>query len=200
MTVSAAGLVPTRSLRRPAVPRYDLPNAAPEPLRLVQRFVNTSDREHGREWLGSPAELSAWMEEHGLGAGRSHGTDVGKAIELREALRALLRANNRGPDPGEAVAVVNRIARDTVVVEAAPAGRAVLAPSGAGVDGALGRITATALTAMLDGTWLRLKVCRKCEWAFYDYSKNRSGSWCSMQLCGNRLKTRAYRKRRSRRP
>jgi len=62
----------------------------------------------------------------------------------------------------------------------------------------LGEVTAITLKAMLDGTWPRLKVCRKCEWAFYDYSKNRSGSWCSMQLCGNRLKTRAYRSRRAR--
>ena len=57
-------------------------------------------------------------------------------------------------------------------------------------------MTAISLTAMLDGSWLRLKVCRNCEWSFYDNSKNRSGSWCSMQLCGNRLKTRAYRTRR----
>ena len=57
-------------------------------------------------------------------------------------------------------------------------------------------VIAVALTTMLDGTWRRLKVCRNCQWAFYDTSKNRSGSWCSMQLCGNRLKTRAYRTRR----
>jgi predicted RNA-binding Zn ribbon-like protein len=48
---------------------------------------------------------------------------------------------------------------------------------------------------MLDGSWSRLKACRQCGWAFYDYSRNRSGSWCSMQLCGNRTKTRAYRRR-----
>jgi predicted RNA-binding Zn ribbon-like protein len=34
-----------------------------------------------------------------------------------------------------------------------------------------------------------------CRWAFYDYSKNRSASWCLMQLCGNRRKIRAYRER-----
>jgi predicted RNA-binding Zn ribbon-like protein len=32
--------------------------------------------------------------------------------------------------------------------------------------------------------------------SFYDYSPNRSAAWCSMQLCGNRAKTRAYRRRR----
>jgi predicted RNA-binding Zn ribbon-like protein len=49
---------------------------------------------------------------------------------------------------------------------------------------------------MLDGTWVRLKACRNCHWSFYDYSPNRSATWCSMQLCGNRTKTRAYRSRR----
>jgi predicted RNA-binding Zn ribbon-like protein len=51
---------------------------------------------------------------------------------------------------------------------------------------------------MVDGSWSRLKACRNhgCRWAFYDYSRNRSASWCSMQLCGNRTKTRTYRRRR----
>jgi predicted RNA-binding Zn ribbon-like protein len=52
---------------------------------------------------------------------------------------------------------------------------------------------------MADGSWSRLKTCRNhgCRWVFYDLSKNRSASWCSMQLCGNRRKTRVYRARRS---
>ena len=62
---------------------------------------------------------------------------------------------------------------------------------------ALGVIAGAAvLAAMLDGTWSRLKACRNCCWSFYDYSPNRSATWCSMQLCGNRKKTRAYRSRR----
>ena len=32
-----------------------------------------------------------------------------------------------------------------------------------------------------------------CRWAFLDTSKNRSRAWCSMSVCGNRTKTRAYR-------
>jgi predicted RNA-binding Zn ribbon-like protein len=160
------------------VPNYDLPNAAPEPLRLVQQFVNTIDLEHEREWMTS------WLDEHGLAA-----TDFGRATSLREALRTLLRANNGGDPSPDATAIVSAAARD-VGVELRD-GKVVLV----GAD-AIGEVTAVVLTAMLDGTWPRLKVCRKCAWSFYDYSKNRSGSWCSMQLCGNRLKTRAYRKRR----
>ena len=57
-------------------------------------------------------------------------------------------------------------------------------------------VVAAAFGAMLDGSWARLKACRNCHWSFYDYSPNRSAAWCSMQLCGNRAKTRAYRRRK----
>jgi predicted RNA-binding Zn ribbon-like protein len=52
---------------------------------------------------------------------------------------------------------------------------------------------------MANGTWERLKACAlhdTCEWAFYDWSKNRSGTWCDMKVCGNRSKARAYRERK----
>ena len=160
------------------MPNYDLPNPAPEPLRQVQLFVNSTDREHGKEWL------PAWLAEHGLGD-----AELDRAVALREAFRSLLHCNNVGGDATDAVAVVNEAARGVCAQVEDGAVRL------SGSD-ALGEVTAIALTAMLDGTWSRLKVCRKCEWAFYDTSKNRSGSWCSMQLCGNRQKTRAYRDRR----
>ena len=160
------------------MPNYDLPNPAPEPLRGVQLFVNSIDREHDREWL------PGWLEEHGLPQ-----SEFDRAAALREALRALLYVHNVGGAAPEASAYVNEAAR---AVRVELRGEEVVL---AGAD-PLGEVIAVALTAMLDGTWKRLKVCRNCQWAFYDTSKNRSGSWCSMQLCGNRLKTRAYRTRR----
>jgi len=50
---------------------------------------------------------------------------------------------------------------------------------------------------MAAGNWSRLKVCANetCQLAFYDSSRNRSGRWCSMATCGNRMKGRAYRQR-----
>ena len=164
------------------MPRYDVPNAAPEPLRLVQRFVNTVDRENRREWLGTPEETTAFF-------GRP--VDVAEAHELREALRLLLRANNDLPLDGAARAVVDRFA-ERLRLRVADDGRPEIA-----ADDPLGEVLAVAFTAMLDGTWPRLKCCRNCTWAFYDYSRNRSAGWCSMQLCGNRAKTRAYRGRRA---
>jgi predicted RNA-binding Zn ribbon-like protein len=169
------------------VPRYDVPKAAPEPLRLVQRFVNTVDHENHREWIGTAAELAEF-----LGCDEAE-VDVERAHELREALRMLLRANNGASLDAGALGVVNRAAA-AVRLSLDDGGRLTV-----GAEDPLARVVAVAFEAMLDGTWGRLKACRNCKWAFYDYSKNRAASWCSMQLCGNRLKTRAYRSRRAHR-
>jgi len=169
-------------------PRYDVPNAAPEPLRFVQRFVNTVNLESGEDWL------ARWFEDEGVAAATA---DLERARTVREAIRELLYANNRqGPD-AEARAVLTSAA-DAAAFTIDFSGPAFAARA-AGVDGAVGRVLSVAFLAMLDGSWPRLKCCRNhhCRWAFYDYSKNRSASWCSMQLCGNRTKTRAYRARQA---
>jgi predicted RNA-binding Zn ribbon-like protein len=162
------------------MPRYDVPNAAPEPLRRVQLLVNSRDVEHGTEWLPD------WLSERGLDE-----TALERARSLREALRALVLANNGIPAAPEAYAAVNdAAARLTLRIGDDGALRV------AGGEDALDEVVAVALTAMLDGSWSRLKACRNCCWSFYDKSPNRSATWCSMQLCGNRKKTRAYRARK----
>lgn len=179
-------------------PRYDVPKAAPAPLRLVQRFVNSSDRENEREWLSSPAALAAWLAEAGLPIdGAPTDDDVRRAVELREALRDLLQANNGGEASSKSVTTVNEAARTARIgVELDPAGQVRLMTPARGADAALGAIVAVSFSAMLDGSWSRLKACRNCHWIFHDFSRNRSARWCSMTLCGNRLKTRSYRRRK----
>src|SRR5690348_16732207 len=169
------------------MPRYDVPKAAPEPLRLVQLFVNTVDREHGREWIGSVQALRSWLRERGLSSRGIDTAALARAHEVREALRELLLANNGEAWDGRALDVVG----------SAGVGARLTGPAAIELRGAspLDEIVAVAYGAMLDGTWSRLKACRNCRWAFYDYSKNRSAGWCSMLLCGNRAKTRAYRRR-----
>jgi hypothetical protein len=101
---------------------------------------------------------------------------------------------------GEAIRTLNRAAgRAGLTVRFGEDGCAALSPIAGGVDGALGRVLAAVHAGMEEGTWGRLKTCRNqgCVWAFYDRSKNRSGRWCSMGVCGNRIKTRAYRRRTS---
>jgi predicted RNA-binding Zn ribbon-like protein len=182
-------------------PRYDLPKAAPPPLRLVQLFVNTVDLEHGREWLADPGALAAWAREQRLVAAgtRFSRNDLGRALELREALRAVLRANGDSKREQAALEILTRAAgraRLTVVFERGSP--PTLVPRAGGIDRLCGQLVSVAVGAMLDGSWGRLKACRNCRWAFFDESRNRSARWCSMQLCGNRLKTRAYRRRQRR--
>jgi predicted RNA-binding Zn ribbon-like protein len=159
-------------------PRYDVPKAAPAPLLEVQQFVNSVDLEHDLDWL------PAWLAERGLAG------ELERACALREALRMLVLGNNGAPLEQPALEVLNGAA-GRLALRLGDDGHLRV---GAGSD-ALDGIVSIALGAMLDGSWPRLKACRNCCWSFYDYSPNRSARWCSMQLCGNRKKTRAYRRR-----
>ncbi|MGH3715275.1 MAG: CGNR zinc finger domain-containing protein, partial [Micromonosporaceae bacterium] len=71
------------------------------------------------------------------------------------------------------------------------------ARDGGSVDGVLAMLLGAVAEAVAAGTWARLKACRNphCRWAYYDQSRNRSRSWCSMETCGNRAKARAFRER-----
>src|SRR5262249_48330446 len=134
-----------------------------------------------------------WFDEEGVAV--PAGDELDRARVVREAIRELLYENNRQRGDGDARVVLTGAAdRAGLTIDFSSPRLAVRAPGG---DGAVRRVLAVAYLAMLDGSWPRLKCCRNhhCRWSFYDYSKNRSASWCSMQLCGNRTKTRAYRAR-----
>jgi len=173
---------------------------APGGLGLVQSLVNTIDREHGPDLFDEVAGLQDWLAARGL---LEPGAEVGeaeldRARELREALRSLLLANNGEPDdPTARVVLETAAARAELRAGFAPGGPE-LVPAAGGVDGALGRVTAAAFAAMLDGSWPRLKACPRdeCGWAFFDRSSNASATWCSMSVCGGRVKSGAYYRRR----
>ena len=186
--------IPTTTSREPA----------PGDLGILQRFVNTTDLEEGTELFDSAASLRRWLAGQGLIApnARVGEADLRRAVEVREAFRALLHANNGAPVDPATVATIDSAARAAVLaVRWGEDGRAELAPAKRGLDGAIGRLVAIAYAAMVDGTWERLKACPEasCEWAFYDRSRNRSSTWCSMAVCGNRAKARAFRERHARR-
>jgi len=173
---------------------------APGDLALIQEFVNSTNVGTGREDLVSPEQMVAWFSRHGLptGSGLPSMADVRRTIELREAIRRVLLANGGGSVDPEAVETLNRTVRTAQLGFTFSCDReARLEPSAQGIDGALGRLVAIIADAMAHGTWARLKACPDdhCLWAFYDYSKNRSGRWCTMRVCGNRLKARTFRSR-----
>jgi len=175
----------------------------PHALDLVIDFVNTLDVEAGTDVLSTPRDLSAWLTDARLLAPSAEQPDAAghlHALALREALRALMLANNGGTPDAHAGAELERAARDGELgVHFADSGTVSLAPGANGLAGALARLLIPVADAFGDGSWQRVKACRSpdCQWAFYDRSRNRSGVWCEMAICGNRTKVRAYRDRAS---
>ncbi|HMK91400.1 MAG TPA: CGNR zinc finger domain-containing protein [Thermoleophilia bacterium] len=194
-----AGVIPSETQAGQATSN---PREAPGDLALVRAFINTMDFDERVETFSSPEALRDWLVAHSLARpddAVSQG-DVERAVSLREALRALILANNDGTPPApQAVATVNEISEQfNLVTRFDAAGEAALEPACSGADGGLARLLAIVYQAGVDGTWSRLKACRNdtCLWAFYDASKNRSRHWCSMESCGSQVKARAYRARK----
>ncbi len=177
--------------------------AAPPPLDLVQDFVNTEIPEWARDDIATPELLAGWLRDRGLlGAGDAvSADDFVAARELRSGLRSLALLNTTG----ETAAVDLQARLDSAFsscelrVEADATGRLRLVPAGPPGLRALAAIAAVVVEAQTAGTWGRLKACLKesCAWLFYDGSRNRSSLWCSMSICGNRVKTASYRRRKA---
>jgi predicted RNA-binding Zn ribbon-like protein len=171
---------------------------APGRLELLQRFINSHNHDLPQDWdrIGTAAKAQAWLREKGLiGPGeRISAADASRLRELREALRALIVA---GGEPNAAAASVVRAQPAGLRVAIDDTGRTVLTPVSRGADGAVATLLGILHEAQLTGEWSRMKACRQCEYAFFDRSKNRSAAWCSMSICGNRTKNRAYYRKRT---
>ena len=169
-------------------------------LETIEQFVNTVHFEQGEieEHLDSPAALEAFLAENDFGKVPVKPADLRRALEVREALRNVIGANNGEPLDAAAVELLNRTAARAKVVAAFDDHASWrIEPVSDGMDRVLGQMLATVFRAMSDGSWARMKACGnpECRWAFYDASKNRSGRWCDMASCGNRMKARAFRER-----
>jgi predicted RNA-binding Zn ribbon-like protein len=176
---------------------------APGALALVQAFMNTRyDRatRHG-ETLVSADALHDWLRAHQLiGPQRLDEHDLQRAIGLREGLRALALANNGHDLSTSAIDAMRRASTGAASeIHIEPDGPQLITSTDANIDSAIGTVLAITARAMIDGTWPRLKACpgRYCGWTFYDRSKNHSARWCSMKVCGDREKSRAYYQRKT---
>lgn len=173
---------------------------APGQLGLVQSFLNTFDLESGRDVLDEPASAKSWLVHNKVA---SPGTeyedeDLRQLTDVRRALQELVTANGGVDVPRRAVTTLNEAARRVRLgVRLHPTDGYRLVAEGVGVDRPIGELLMSVTSAMAAGNWNRLKICANdtCQRAFYDASRNRSGRWCSMATCGNRMKGRAYRQR-----
>jgi predicted RNA-binding Zn ribbon-like protein len=169
---------------------------APGVLRLVQAFLNTVDIEAANDGFTDPAAVRSWFLGQGLISPRARVGDSDRrlAIATREALRDVVGATTGVRVAPSSIRILNRIGRSGVTVRFEANGRARLVASRSNLVGGLASILAAVERSIAEGTWPYLKVCRRdaCRWVFFDRSKNHSGSWCTMAICGSRAKAAAY--------
>ncbi len=170
---------------------------APGRLELVRLFENTVDLPEGPDQLALPQDAAAWCRRHGLPA-ISSSPEAERLREFREALREVLFANNGEADTAtawERLRPFAESARLGLALDAGPALR--LTGLGSNDEAIIASMLAAVHDAIEDGTWSRLRACRKstCRFAYYDHTKNGSRAWCSMATCGNQAKAQRRRVR-----
>ncbi len=180
---------------------------------LLCAFVNTRDVEDRTDQLAAPADLDRWLAANGITADPATAGELRRAVELREALREQLRAHHdradqtRRPEhaatgPGTAAgaggdAGLSALLGSLPVQLGFTGTEPAVTSRGSSASAGLAALGVAMLRSALQGRWTRLKVCSSdtCQWAFYDTTRNGSRNWCSMRVCGNRQKTKAYRER-----
>ena len=173
------------------------PNDAPGRLDLLRLFVNTLDFPHGPDALGTLDAASAWCRSHALPP-VSNARELARLREFREALRELLFGNNGEGSERSSWEALRPFARAAQFAVALDAERGpTLEPGGAGAERTIATMLGIVHEAVANGTWTRLRACRRdtCKFAYYDRSKNGSRAWCSMSVCGNREKAQRRRAR-----
>jgi predicted RNA-binding Zn ribbon-like protein len=186
----------------------------PREFALLYEFLNSRDMRHFYEQgaahktgdeMATVETLDAWLRGRKLIDRDSHITvaDHRRILNLRESLRAWLQIApvDRPKAAGAADRVTASASGFPLVLSVSRSGVVELRPFGRGPSNGIGRIVAQLDLAAATGRLDRFKMCEseECRWIFFDRSKPASRRWCSPALCGNREKTRAYR-RRKRRP
>jgi predicted RNA-binding Zn ribbon-like protein len=172
---------------------------APLRLRLVQEFLNSNDIEGAKDEFATTGGLRNWLLDRSLigGSAALEEADRQRAVNLREALRTLVIARDEGIAALDATKAIEAISGDVGVILRIEPGAWDLSAPQSGVGSACARILADVTSAISDGSWSRLKACRRdaCRWVFWDSSRSRSGQWCAMAVCGNRIKGAVFRAR-----
>lgn len=164
---------------------------------LLVDFVNTRDLEEGIDSLADPQQLADWVAaQTGELVSVADADAHDRILALRESLRALLRAHNGAEVREEDLQPLREAAeRSRYRTSISPTGAITLVPARADLSGFEARLLLALERLQAQHAWPRLKACTDptCQWAFYDTTRNRSRTWCSMEECGNREKTRRYR-------
>jgi predicted RNA-binding Zn ribbon-like protein len=175
--------------------------------------VSTRAEGLGHEYLASYDDLVAWGPHVQILAGEEaevllHGSArhpalalavLQRGLELREVICRVFSAIADGQEPtGVDLAALNVALRETLVrleVHPSPDGYQWRWIAGEGdLDRILWPIVRSAADLLTSEDLGRVRECARegCDWLFVDQSKNHSRRWCSMALCGSRVKSRRY--------
>jgi predicted RNA-binding Zn ribbon-like protein len=169
-------------------------------------LVATLGRRHAApvERIPDAAALGRWFVAAGLftTAPPVNEALLVQARQLREAITSLARWVMSGsPVGGEALAILNTHATrpDLPPQLGVEDGRPVVTtPPGADVPSALAAIARDAVRLLGGPQASRIKECEHpdCSLLFVDETQSGRRRWCSMERCGNLVKTAGYRARR----
>ena len=175
-------------------------------LALVQDLLNTisAGRPRQPDLLADLGSAQAWVDaaladRAGTTGQRAPRVELDeRGLDELRSLRADLRgaAGGGSQDPADGTVAYLRSAAVGLALRAD--GSVVLEPRGQEWRALVGLVLIEALEAQRADTWRRLKLCRneRCGTAFYDRSRNNSGAWHDVRVCGNAVNLRASRARR----
>lgn len=174
-------------------------------------FVNTDIVLEGKpvDLLGEPADLTAWLSEAGVDGPDKALASRAKQDEIlrkAKAYRALLRGGLVEITYRRALPMALLKATNAMLAQEKPVER--LTQSVTGYQLLLERrferpasfvapIAESFAKLLVEGDLRRLRKCKNedCVLYFYDTSKSGTRSWCSLDICGNKMRMAASRER-----
>jgi predicted RNA-binding Zn ribbon-like protein len=183
---------------------------------LALDFLNTSPVQNGEavEWLPDFDALLRWYQaadllssrqaaslrkEWGTSAGARHAVESMR--EFRERVRKEVLARERGSAAHRAILdELNHLMEEHPMLTRLKASEGVsrmeLWFDPRRPEDLFAPVAHSAALLFAEADWSRVRKCGQCVLHFYDTSKKGTRRWCSMQLCGNRIKVAAYAARR----
>jgi predicted RNA-binding Zn ribbon-like protein len=183
----------------------------PDRLANLYDFANSLDARHFKhhgvqhpqaDEITGPRELGAWMSQRGLLFTSAKITPAmfEAALDLRKSVRGYLQRDpaDRRKNRDAARGLNRALKLFPLVAEVRDDRGTVLRPARSDALAGLSAVVAELHEGSINGTLDRLKMCasQECRRVFFDRSKPATRRWCMSSLCGNRVKTRAYRERR----
>ena len=179
---------------------------------LAIDFVNTDIAVSGNrvDLLATPEDLLAWIEHAGYPAVKSVAplpVDKAAALQEAKAYRALLQTSLASiaaeePLPLSLLPQTNAYLSRPENIENLVADdggyRFANDPQFTSQKALLIPVAHSMAKLLVEGDLSRLRKCKNpdCVLYFYDTTKNGTRTWCSLDLCGNKLRMAASRRRR----